>query len=205
MEAYYERRAAEYDDWYLGRGRFADRVRPGFRDEVEDVAATLSSLQPARTLDVGCGTGFITRHLPGAVVAADRSLGMLRVARPRIAGPTVCADGLRLPFRARSFDRVFTGHVYGHLTRDRARTFLDEVFRLAPEVVILESAVRSDVRSEEIQERVLNDGSRHRVYKRYFDPADLAEELGSGRLLFRGRWFVVVRSTRGSAQVDPLG
>lgn len=205
MEAYYERRAAEYDDWYLGRGRFADRDRPGFGGEVEEVAATLSSLPPVQTLDVGCGTGFVTRHLPGAVVGADRSLGMLRLARPRIPGPTVCADGLRLPFRGRSFGRVFTGHVYGHLTRERAKTFLEEVFRLAPEVVILESAVRSDVRSEEIQERVLNDGSRHRVYKRYFDPADLAEELGSGRLLFRGRWFVVVRSTRRSAQVDPLG
>ena len=199
MEAYYERRAAEYDDWYLGRGRFADRDRPGFRTEVEDVAAILSSLQPLRTLDVGCGTGFITRHLPGIVVGADRSLGMLRLARSRIAGPTVCADALRLPFRSGSFGRVFAGHVYGHLTTDRARTFVEEAIRLAPELVILESALREDVRSEEIQERVLNDGSTHRVYKRYFDPGDLVAELGWGRLLFRGRWFVLVGSTPRSA------
>jgi SAM-dependent methyltransferase len=199
MEAYYERRAAEYDDWYLGRGRFADRDRPGFRKEVEDVAATLSSLEPVRTLDVGCGTGFVTRHLPGVVVGADRSLGMLRLAQPRIAGPTACADALRLPFRSGSFDRVFAGHVYGHLTPDRARTFVEEAFRLAPELVILESALREEVRSEEIQERVLNDGSTHRVYKRYFGSGDLAAELGSGRPLFLGRWFVLVGSTRRSA------
>jgi len=93
MEACYERRAAEYDDWYLGRGRFADRDRPGSRTEVEDVAATLSSLPPVRTLDVGCGTGF----------------------------------------------------------------------------------------------------------KRYFGPDDLAAEIGPGRLLFRGRWFVLMGSTRRSA------
>jgi SAM-dependent methyltransferase len=198
MEAYYERRAAEYDDWYLGLGRFADRDRPGFRTEVEDVAATLSSLQPVRTLDVGCGTGFITRHLPGVVVGTDRSLGMLRLARSRIAGPMVCADALRLPFGRGSFGRVFAGHVYGHLTSDRAKAFVEEAFRVAPELVILESALREDVRSEEIQGRVLNDGSTHRVYKRYFGPGDLAAELGPSRLLFRGRWFVLVGSARRS-------
>lgn len=26
---YYDRRANEYDDWYEGRGRFAERDRPG--------------------------------------------------------------------------------------------------------------------------------------------------------------------------------
>jgi SAM-dependent methyltransferase len=196
MEAYYERRAAEYDDWYTGRGRFAERDRPGFRDEVEEVTAMLSSLVPVRTLDVGCGTGFITRHLPGAVTAADRSLAMLGVARSRVAGPVVCADALRLPFHDRSFGRIFAGHVYGHLTSDRTRPFLEEVFRLAPELVILDSALRPDVEPEEVQERVLNDGSTHRVYKRYFDPGDLIAELGSASPLFRGRWFVLVRSTQ---------
>jgi hypothetical protein len=32
------------------------------------------------------------------------------------------------------------------------------------------------------------------VYKRYFEPAPLAEELGGGRTLFAGRWFVVVQA-----------
>jgi ubiquinone/menaquinone biosynthesis C-methylase UbiE len=163
---------------------------------VREAVAALSSLPPVRTLDVSYGTGFITRHLPGVVIGADRSAGMFRQARPRIVGPMVCADALRLPFRSASFGRVFAGHVYGHLTRERARTFVEEAFRLAPEVVILESALRSDVRSEEIQERVLNDGSAHRVYKRYFGPADFAAELGPASPLFHGRWFVLVRSTR---------
>lgn len=52
---------------------------------------------------------------------------------------------------------------------------------------------------------MLNDGSTHRVYKRYFDPGDLAQELGSDRLLFHGRWFVLVGSTRRFAKADPLG
>jgi SAM-dependent methyltransferase len=198
MEAYYERRADEYDDWYLGSGRFAERDRPGFGTELEDVAAVISSLRSARTLDAGCGTGFFAPHLPGVVTALDRSPGMLRVARSRLTGPLVCADALRLPFRTGSFGRVFAGHVYGHLTPDRARRFLEEASRVAPELVILDSALRPEVELEEVQERVLEDGSTHHVYKRYFDPDGLVAELGSAKALVRGRWFVLVRATRRS-------
>ncbi len=34
---YYEQRAGEYDEWYAGQGRFADRDRPGWDAEVEQV------------------------------------------------------------------------------------------------------------------------------------------------------------------------
>ena len=199
MEAYYERRAAEYDDWYLGRGRFAERDRPGFRTEVADVAAVLSSFRPAKTLDIGCGTGFMTRHLPGRVTGLDRSLGMLTVAQSRPLDLLVAGDALRLPFRDASFDRVFAGHVYGHLTNARARKFLDEADRVAPELVVLDAALRPGVGADEIQERILNDGSTHTVYKRFFAPEDLIGELGGGTALYRGRWFVVVRAARRSA------
>jgi hypothetical protein len=43
-----------------------------------------------------------------------------------------------------------------------------------------------------MQERMLNDGSRHAVYKRYFTPAQLTAELGGGTVLYAGRWFVAV-------------
>jgi hypothetical protein len=46
---------------------------------------------------------------------------------------------------------------------------------------------------DETQERVLNDGSRHRVYKRWFSGSTLAAELG-GRVLHEGDWFVVVQA-----------
>ncbi len=61
--AYYERRADEYDDWYLGRGRFAARERRGWEVELDRVVDLVRSLPAARTLDVACGSGFLTRHL----------------------------------------------------------------------------------------------------------------------------------------------
>ena len=54
---YYDQRAPEYDDWYEGRGLFADRQRPAWADEVERLVTLVGSLPPARTLDVACGTG----------------------------------------------------------------------------------------------------------------------------------------------------
>jgi ubiquinone/menaquinone biosynthesis C-methylase UbiE len=118
---------------------------------------------------------------------------MLDVARQRgAAGGFVVGDALELPFEDGSFERVFTGHFYGHLDEaDRAR-FLTEAHRVAPELVVLDSAWREEVEREEVQDRLLRDGSRWQVYKRYFEPEQLASELGGGRTVFAGRWFVVV-------------
>jgi demethylmenaquinone methyltransferase/2-methoxy-6-polyprenyl-1,4-benzoquinol methylase len=43
-----------------------------------------------------------------------------------------------------------------------------------------------------MQERVLQDGSRHTVYKRYFTATQLVSELGGARVLHAGQWFVAV-------------
>ena len=65
---------------------------------------------------------------------------------------------------------------------------------MARDLVVVDSARRPDVGAEEWQERALNDGSRHRVYKRFFTGAELARELGRGEALHEGRWFVIVAS-----------
>jgi len=55
----------------------------------------IAALPPPRTLGVACGTGFLTRHLPGAALVLD--------------------DSLALPFPTDSYERVFSAHFYGHL------------------------------------------------------------------------------------------
>ena len=195
MKAYYDRRAPEYDEWYLGSGRFAERDRPGWEAEVEGLRRALEGLPPARTLDVACGTGFLTRHLPGEVVGLDQSASMLEEARRQAPQATFLeGDALTLPFEDCTFDRVFTAHFYGHLEHDERERFLGEASRVAKELVVADSALRPDVEPEERQERILNDGSRWEVYKRYFSADELAQELGGGETLFAGRWFVTVRS-----------
>ena len=195
MKAYYEARAAEYDDWWNGTGLFVDRDRPGWALERDELIETLRSLEPVRTLDVACGTGFLTQHLPGSVTGLDASPSSLGRAAARVpAAAFVESDALRLPFADRSFERIFTSHFYGHLDETERGRFLAEARRVAPELVVADSALREDVEEEAIQERVLQDGSRWHVLKRYFTPEGLLAELGGGETLFAGRWFVAVRA-----------
>jgi len=194
VKTYYDRRAFEYDDWWLGRGRFADRDRPGWDEEVDVLAELIASLPPKRTLDVACGTGFLTRHLRGDVVALDQSDRMLEVAREQVPGAQfVQGDALELPFADGSFERVFTSYFYCHLEGDERARFLAEARRVAPELVVVASVPGAGDPLERYEERILNDGSQWTVFKRVFTGSQLAEELG-GDVLHEGRWFVVVRA-----------
>jgi ubiquinone/menaquinone biosynthesis C-methylase UbiE len=189
MRAYYDRRAPEYDDWWLGTGRFADRDRPGWHEEVEQLVAVLRALEPARTLDVACGTGFLTRHLPGDVTGLDQSAAMIEVAaRQAPAATLVQGDAVPLPFPNGAFERLHTSHFYGHLLPEERAAFLVEARRVADELVVVDAAGDGT----EWETRTLNDGSQHRVYKRWFSGAGLTDELGGGEVLFDGRWLVAI-------------
>ncbi|HET8608076.1 MAG TPA: class I SAM-dependent methyltransferase [Gaiellaceae bacterium] len=193
MREYYEARAREYDDWWLGRNLFAERDRPGWFEETTLLLGTVASLPPARTLDVACGTGFLTRHLHGEVVGLDQSATMLEVAAAQApAARFRQGEALELPFEEGAFDRLFTAHFYGHLEQAERERFLGEARRVADELVVVDASSAGSPTREEWQPRVLNDGSRWEVYKRYFAPEDLLGELGGGRTLLAGAWFVVV-------------
>jgi demethylmenaquinone methyltransferase/2-methoxy-6-polyprenyl-1,4-benzoquinol methylase len=196
MRSYYDRRAREYDDWWLGTGLFTQRERPGWAEEVDRLIAVLRGLSPARVLDVACGTGFLTRHLQGQVTALDQSKRMVELTAARVPHAQVCQnDAVPMPFGDHTFERVFTGHFYGHLLPGEREAFLSEARRVAGELVVVDSARRADTGAERWQERRLNDGTAHTVYKRFFEPGALADELGGAEVLHAGRWFVVVRAS----------
>ena len=195
MREYYDRRAPEYDDWYLGRGLFAGRERPGWDDELGELAAAIGALPSARTLDVACGTGFLTRHLRGDIVGLDHSARMLEEASRLVPNAAfVQGDAFAMPFPDHSFDRVFSGHFYGHLTEPERSSFLDEARRVARELVVVDASRTHSEVDEEMSQRVLEDGSRWQVYKRWFGASALADELGGGDVLYEGRWFVMIRA-----------
>jgi demethylmenaquinone methyltransferase/2-methoxy-6-polyprenyl-1,4-benzoquinol methylase len=195
VKTYYDRRAKEYDDWWLGTGLHAERVRPGWDEEVDVLAELIASLPPGRTLDIACGTGFLTRHLRGEVVGLDQSEQMLSLARDRAPEATfVHGDALKLPFEADSFDRVFTSYFYCHLEEPERERFLVEAHRVAPELIVVASVPGAGDPVERYEERVLKDGSRWTVFKRVFSGEQLTTELGGGEVLHEGRWFVVVRA-----------
>jgi len=195
VKTYYDRRAPEYDDWWLGEGLYADRDRPGWEEELGELAQVIADLPPMSTLDVACGTGFLTRHLRGDVVGLDASERMVAVAREQAPKARfVQGDALELPFADGSFNRVFSSYFYCHLGEEERRRFLAETRRVASELVIVASRWNEQDKRERWEERRLKDGSTWTVYKRVFTGSELADELGGGEVLHEGRWFVVVRA-----------
>lgn len=76
----------------------------------------LTTIKPARVLDLGCGTGGnlgeLRRHYPKArLFAGDLAFNMLAATRRRLGWwkrlPLVCADAQRLPFAAGSIDLIY--------------------------------------------------------------------------------------------------
>jgi ubiquinone/menaquinone biosynthesis C-methylase UbiE len=195
MRDYYERRAAEYDDAYLGTGAYSGHDRCGFEEELAEVIALIEGLPPARVLDVGCGTGFITQHLKGQVVGLDQSAAMLEIAQGRVPEATfIRGDALNLPFPDGSFDRTFIGNLLGVLLPPQRAALIEEARRVTSELVVFDTSTALAEKAEQWQGRILSDGSRHEIYRQYFAAGDLADELGGGRVLFNGDHFVVVAS-----------
>jgi SAM-dependent methyltransferase len=193
MEEYYDLRAQEYDHFYTGEGVYTDRDRPGWFEDRAALERWIAELPAARVLDVACGTGFLTRHLNGDITALDQSSRMLEVTGERVPGAAlVQASGFSLPFGEQEFDRLFTGHFYGHLREPQRRAFLTEAKRVASELVIVDAAKRDEFPFEGIQIRPLLDGSTFEVYKRWYTGPGLATELGGGQVLFESGWFVAV-------------
>jgi len=132
--------------------------RPGFQDATyrpvhDAVLARLTELPRGMVLDLGCGTGQLTRRLteqfPDAeVVGLDYSAGMLGVASDRVGSRAslVHADAQYLPFRSASADVVVcteSFHWYGD--QRRALAALAAVLRPGGQLVIASVAAFTDV------------------------------------------------------------
>ena len=98
------------------------------------------------------------------------------------------SPALRLPDEHHTVDRL--GGVVP-VAEERA-LFLAEANRVATELVVIDSALRPGVAAEQRQPRERNDGSRHRIYKRYLSASQLADEI-DGEVLLERMWFVAAR------------
>jgi SAM-dependent methyltransferase len=186
QKRYYDLRAGEYDAtaW--------DALEDVESAEVAGLVEALSLLPPARTVDVACGTGFLSQHVPGALTLLDASGSMLRRAAVRVPGAdTIEADAIPLPFPDRSFERVFSSHFVDHLRPPERERFLSEARRVADELVLVQE--RGDEHREGLLDRGLRDGSRHEIYKVVFTPESLLGELGGGDVLYEGTLFFMAQ------------
>jgi putative hydrolase of the HAD superfamily len=195
MVRYYAARADEYDDWYLRRGRYSHGVLP---DEawMADLKAAATWLESrpfsGRIVELAAGTGWWSPSLArrGQLDLYDAAPEPLARARARLAEAGLVAniavrDAWAEP--ERSVDGLFTGFWISHIDRAKLDDFFELVAGwLAPGGLFAFIDSRQDPESgapdhrppqDDVQVRNLGDGSRFRVRKVFYEPADLESAL----------------------------
>jgi demethylmenaquinone methyltransferase/2-methoxy-6-polyprenyl-1,4-benzoquinol methylase len=196
MQAYYEARAAEYDDWYLRRGRYSRGPVHDLAWNADLDAATLwLDALPIRgeIVELAAGTGWWSPLLAGKGVLSiyDANEGPLDRARERLL-----AHGLRAHIHVRDawaepdrpVDVLFCGFWLSHVPRHRLAEFL-AIARswLKPGGTFVFIDSRPDPHSgaadqpvsaeDEVSSRRLADGREFRVVKVFWQPAELEAAL----------------------------
>jgi ubiquinone/menaquinone biosynthesis C-methylase UbiE len=162
-----------------------------------------------RVLDVGCGTGVVTRDVAarvgprGAVVGVDPSRALLAVARRQASADGTGgraafrrADGLALPFSPASFDVTLAVTVLLHVPAgDRILHEMIRVTRPGGRVALLDQdfgTLALDVPDRALTRRIV-DGHAERFYAEPWSGRTLARRLRhAGLERVRSRVFVVV-------------
>jgi SAM-dependent methyltransferase len=196
---YYRARAAEYDEWWLRRGRY-DRgpvLNGKWFAESAEVRSALAVLRPAgRVLELACGTGIWTEQLApyaSQLTAIDGSAEMLAINAARVQAPGIRYIEADLfhwhPTVGNRYDTIFFGFWLSHVPSERFSDFWRLVGScLAPSGRVFfvdsrrqETSTAVDHTlpdpSATVLQRRLNDGRKFRVYKTFYHPVQLSEQL----------------------------
>jgi ubiquinone/menaquinone biosynthesis C-methylase UbiE len=187
MQSYYAARAPEYDRVYL---------KPERQAELRAIENWLPPIfANATVLEMACGTGYWTQFIARSaarIVAIDAAPEMLRIAEARVPHDKVAfrvADAYSLPLDLGRFSAAFAGFWFSHLPKARRHAFLRGLGALlvpGAKVVLLDnlyvegnsSPIReTDADGNSYQERMLDDGSTHRILKNFPSEAELQLSL----------------------------
>ncbi len=220
LVAYYEARAAEYDDWYLRRGRYERGAihDAAWHAELDAAGRWLDALPfHGELVELAAGTGWWSPLLAskGELSMYDAAPAPLDRARERLVAHRLRAhlhvrDAWAEPDR--QVDGLFTGFWLSHVERDRLPAFLALVRRwLRPggRFAAIDSlpdpassAVDHPPPADDRSVRRLDDGRTFTIVKVFHPPEALAAALeGAGfedvQATTTGRFFVLVTARAG--------
>lgn len=183
MRDYYAARASEYDGVYL---------KPERQSNLREIEQWLPGVFSGQSvLEVACGTGYWTRILApncARVLAVDAAPETIRIAKSRVAGQAVefvVGDAYQLPLQTAPLDAGFAGFWWSHLPRARIAEFLrgfHASMKPGARVVFLDNRFvdgssspisETDAEGNTYQQRVLANGTVHRVLKNFPSAAEL--------------------------------
>ena len=153
-----------------------DRIRPGYLSEAVEYA--LANVDARRILDLGAGTGLLTRELLGRgadVIAVEPDAAMravLTAAMPAVEALDGTAEDL--PFEDQSLDAVLVGQAFHWFRRPQAEQEMGRVLRSGGALAIMTNTNSPDANWEGvIYQRVLGAAQPSLAAA----PAPLIEEL----------------------------
>lgn len=193
--AYYNERAEEHDLVYLGKGPALQQHAEEYKKDVAKISELASAFGVGRAIDIACGTGFWAPHYaPNCdhVTFFDQSESMLVESRKRIAPLDLKAEPqfiqgnfFEIDLPASGFDCALVGFLLSHFELEQEEAFfgkLNSILKPSAQLMVIDSAW-SEKRVKHrkkvsIEERSLEDGRKFRVYKKYFDEAEIFDMLG---------------------------
>ncbi|SFR99306.1 Methyltransferase domain-containing protein [Halomicrobium zhouii] len=180
---------------------YLETTREGMWEGSREALTDLDLAERESVLDVGCGTGVLTRVLreecPGEVVGLDADPALLQAVDP----PVVRGDATRLPFREDAVDLVVCQALLINLpdpsvaVREFARVAADAVAVVEPDnsAVTVESTVDDEP------------ALARRARERYLDGVDTDVALGASAAALLDDAGLDVVSTRRYDQVRRTG
>lgn len=203
MMDYYDERAGEYDEIYIGKGPASLKKDSYFKD-VEEVSKLLTGFGKGKIIDIGCGTGFwfpkyAKRYSDFTFL--DQSKKMLEECKKRVESlgylnKSKFVQGNVLNVKLERYDSALAGFLVSHFTKEQELIFfkhLSSILIKDGTFVIIDSAwnkEREKVRKkEEIQYRKLNDGRIFKVYKKYFKVEDIKKMSSRYKFVIKDIYF----------------
>jgi demethylmenaquinone methyltransferase/2-methoxy-6-polyprenyl-1,4-benzoquinol methylase len=189
LEAYYARRAAEYEKIFDKPERQADLARMR-----RDIPALFKG---ARVLEIACGTGYWTPLIAQqaeSVLATDYNEETLLIARtknyPKSNVRFERADAYALPAWPEKFSACYAGFWWSHIPLGRIDGFLQSLGKAlenGARVAFVDNRYversstplsRHDAEGNTYQQRRLADGSSHEVLKNFPSAQQMRQRLG---------------------------
>ena len=140
---YWEARGETYRSHEQALNRSGKTAR-----QLEVIRRALGRIKPRIVLEIGCGSGRISRvlaHASETYIAVDIAKSMLMQARANVSGDEawwLLADSANLPFRAKSVDTIVLSEVLLHIPPVGIEGSLLEIARVARRAIILDFFVK---------------------------------------------------------------
>jgi len=188
MKKYYHERAQEYDDWYLRNGSYdkGKELNKLWFSDLNILKEYAENIENRDILELAAGTGMWTQYLmlKNSVLPTDSSSEMLNMNHKKTGLDGLILDAFNIPPSSfTGYNTCFFGFWLSHIDKEFVAPFYEGLIRglsKKSRAIIFDSYFNKNELNclnfeNQIQQRVLKNGSVYNVYKKYYTKKELTE------------------------------